>query len=532
MIASRVAKFSATDAAALDRFGPDHLFETHLYYDGQNLHIVGTGDPATGDPRLAKERGGTPLSVIVGDLDRFKRVNDSYGHAAGDEVLRRVGHVVRQAKRRFDTAARVGGDVQEPKKTKHVNPVYPQLAQQARAGLAQRMALVRKYWAGRKAPKPGAPKIDELEDVYGQRLEYEIATIQKMGFSGYFLIVWDFINWAKEHGIPVGPGRGSGAGSLVAYALGITDLDPLTYNLLFERFLNPERVSMPDFDIDFCQDGRDRVIDYVRRKYGADSVSQIATFGTMAARAVVRDVGRVLDLGYNFCDQIAKLVPFQPGRTITLQDAREMEPMLAERERKEDEVRELLQLGETLEGLTRNVGMHAGGVLIAPGKLTDFCPLYAAEGTTNVISQLDKDDVEAIGLVKFDFLGLTTLTVLDWAERFVRELGASEFSLERVPLDDEATYRLISAANTTAVFQLESRGMRDMIKRARPDRFEDIIALVALYRPGPMENIPKFCHVKNGQEKRNHGMATSHPVAAGWGLTTGMGSVPRERSSR
>jgi DNA polymerase-3 subunit alpha len=272
-----------------------------------------------------------------------------------------------------------------------------------------------------------------------------------MGFAGYFLIVADFINWARAHrdaqfpnGIPVGPGRGSGAGSLVAYSLGITDLDPLRYDLLFERFLNPERVSMPDFDIDFCQDGRDKVIDYVRLKYGEECVSQIATFGTMAARAVIRDTGRVLELGYNFCDQIAKLVPFHPGRTITLKDAREMEPLLAERERKEDEVRELLELGETLEGLTRNVGMHAGGVLIAPGKLTDFCPLYAAEGTDNVISQLDKDDVEAIGLVKFDFLGLTTLTVLDWAERYVRELGEADFALERIPLDDAATYKLIA----------------------------------------------------------------------------------------
>jgi DNA polymerase-3 subunit alpha len=343
------------------------------------------------------------------------------------------------------------------------------------------------------------------ESRYGERLEFELRTIIQMGFAGYFLIVADFINWAKTHGVPVGPGRGSGAGSLVAYSLGITDLDPLRYELLFERFLNPERVSMPDFDIDFCQNGRDRVIDYVRKKYGEDSVSQIATFGTMAARAVVRDVGRVLDLGYNFCDQIAKLIPFQPGKLITLEDARRMEPLLAEREEKEEEVKELLELGEKLEGLVRNVGMHAGGVLIAPGRLTDFCPLYAAEGTTHVISQLDKDDVEAVGLVKFDFLGLTTLTVLDWAEQHVRQMGADAglagFSLARVPLDDAATYRLLAAANTTAVFQLESRGMRDMIRRARPDRFEDIIALVALYRPGPMDLIPEFIDRKHGRTR-------------------------------
>jgi len=334
---------------------------------------------------------------------------------------------------------------------------------------------------------------------YRERLEFEIRTIIQMGYAGYFLIVADFINWAKSNGVPVGPGRGSGAGSLVAYALGITDLDPLKYDLLFERFLNPERVSMPDFDIDFCQEGRDRVIGYVRRKYGEDNVSQIATFGTMAARAVVRDCGRVLDLGYNFCDQVAKLIPVQPGKLITLEDARKMEPLLAEREKNEDEVKELLEFGGKLEGLVRNVGMHAGGVLIAPGRLTDFCPLYSAENATNVISQLDKDDVEAIGLVKFDFLGLTTLTILDWAERFVRQMGDAAFALDKVPLDDAAAYKLLSAGNTTAVFQLESRGMRDLIKRARPDRFEDVIALVALYRPGPMDLIPEYIERKHGK---------------------------------
>jgi DNA polymerase III subunit alpha len=365
------------------------------------------------------------------------------------------------------------------------------LRRQAEQGLTARLAKLFTADADRERAAPR----------YRERLDFEIRTIIQMGFAGYFLIVADFINWAKQNGVPVGPGRGSGAGSLVAYSLGITDLDPITYNLLFERFLNPERVSMPDFDIDFCQDGRDKVIDYVRQKYGADSVSQIATFGTMAARAVVRDCGRVLDLGYNFCDQVAKLIPVQPGRTITLADARETEPLLAQREKKEDEVRELLALGGKLEGLTRNVGMHAGGVLIAPGRLTDFCPLYAAEGGVNVISQLDKDDVEAVGLVKFDFLGLTTLTILDWAERFVRAAGDAQFALERIPLDDRETYQLLSAGNTTAVFQLESRGMRDLIKRARPDCFEDIIALVALYRPGPMDLIPDFIARKHGSQR-------------------------------
>ncbi|RPJ46543.1 MAG: DNA polymerase III subunit alpha [Betaproteobacteria bacterium] len=347
---------------------------------------------------------------------------------------------------------------------------------------------------------PDAAERAAQEPVYRERLEFETKTIMQMGFPGYFLIVADFINWAKQNGVPVGPGRGSGAGSLVAYSLGITDLDPLRYNLLFERFLNPERVSMPDFDIDFCQDGRDRVIDYVKTRYGADSVSQIATFGTMAAKAVVRDVGRVLDLGYNFCDQLAKLIPFQPGKHITLEDARRMEPQLAEREKKEEEVAELLELAGTLEGLTRNVGMHAGGVLIAPGKLTDFCPLYVADASNAAVSQFDKDDVESIGLVKFDFLGLTTLTILDWTLRYIRQLDpAADIRLEALPLDDKAAYEIFAKANTSAVFQFESRGMRDMLKSAKPDRFGDLIALVALYRPGPMELIPEFCARKHGK---------------------------------
>jgi DNA polymerase-3 subunit alpha len=375
------------------------------------------------------------------------------------------------------------------------------LRDRAQEGLARRLAQLYLDAAQRAEKLP----------VYQQRLEFEIKTILQMGFAGYFLIVADFINWAKSNGVPVGPGRGSGAGSLVAYSLGITDLDPLRYNLLFERFLNPERVSMPDFDIDFCQDGRDRVIEYVREKYGTDCVSQIVTFGTMAAKAVVRDVGRVLDLGYNFCDQLAKLVPFQPGKYITLRRrtdrnddqtiyAREVEPLINQREAQEEEVRELLELAERLEGMTRNVGMHAGGVLIAPGKLTDFCPLYAAEGSASVVSQFDMKDVEAVGLVKFDFLGLTTLTILDWTLRYIKRLDpASTLVLESIPLDDVDAYRIFSSAKTTAVFQFESRGMRDMLKQARPDRFEDIIALVALYRPGPMDLIPDFIARKHGK---------------------------------
>jgi DNA polymerase-3 subunit alpha len=430
---------------------------------------------------------------VLGDQRRPRLFTPDQYFKSQDEMARLFADIPQALENSVEIARRCNLEIQLGKSRLPNFPTPPgvsiedYLGQQAAAGLDRRLAQL-----GIKA---------EDSPRYRERLGFEIRTIVQMGFAGYFLIVADFINWAKQNGVPVGPGRGSGAGSLVAYSLGITDLDPLRYDLLFERFLNPERVSMPDFDIDFCQDGRDRVIDYVRRKYGEESVSQIATFGTMAARAVVRDCGRVLDLGYNFCDQIAKLIPFQPGKLITLKEAREMEPLLAEREKSEDEVRELLELGEKLEGLVRNVGMHAGGVLIAPGKLTDFCPLYAAEGTTNVVSQLDKDDVEAVGLVKFDFLGLTTLTILDWAERYVRRLGEDAFALERLPLDDKETYGLLSAGNTTAVFQLESRGMRDLIKRARPDRFEDIIALVALYRPGPMDLIPDFIARKHGQQR-------------------------------
>ena len=339
-------------------------------------------------------------------------------------------------------------------------------------------------------------------ETYVERLDFEWKTIVQMGFSGYFLIVADFINWAKSHGVPVGPGRGSGAGSLVAYSLGITDLDPLRYDLLFERFLNPERVSMPDFDIDFCQDGRDRVIEYVRQRYGRDAVAQIATFGTMAAKAVIRDVGRVLDLPYNFVDQLAKLVPFELG--MTLSRAREQEPQINQRAAAEEEVAELLSLAESLEGLTRNVGMHAGGVLIAPGKLTDFTPLYRQDGADAIVSQYDKDDVEKVGLVKFDFLGLRTLTILDWAQRHIRARGdapSQQFQLSAIPLNDPATYQLFGSGNTTAVFQQESRTAKDMEKRLKPDTFEDIIALMALNRPGPLQSgmVDDFIERKQGR---------------------------------
>src|SRR5450830_872666 len=366
------------------------------------------------------------------------------------------------------------------------------LVAESKAGLEQRLLQLYPDEARREAERPR----------YEARLKFETDTICNMKFPGYFLIVAEFIKWAKENGVPVGPGRGSGAGSLVAYSLLITDLDPLQYNLLFERFLNPERVSMPDFDIDFCQEGRDRVIQYVKDRYGKDAVSQIATFGTMAAKGAIRDVGRVLDFGYNFCDGISKLIPFKPGKPVTIADAIAEEPLLAERLENEDEVKQLLDLAQQVEGIARNIGMHAGGVLIAPGKLTDFCPLYTQGGDSGVVSQYDKDDVEAVGLVKFDFLGLTTLTILDRAVRYIKMLdpAMAEFDLAKLPLDDRASYELLTKAKTVAVFQLESRGMQGMLKDARPDRFEDIIALVALYRPGPMDLIPDFCKRKHGEK--------------------------------
>jgi DNA polymerase III subunit alpha len=326
--------------------------------------------------------------------------------------------------------------------------------------------------------------------AYEARLDLELGVICSMGFAGYFLIVADFIRWARENGVPVGPGRGSGAGSLVAYVLGITDLDPIEHDLLFERFLNPERVSMPDFDVDFCMEGRDRVIEYVANKYGRERVSQIITYGTLAAKAVVRDVGRVLGHNYGYVDKIAKLIPFEIG--ITLDKALEQEEELKRLYQGDSEVRELIDLARTLEGLARNAGTHAGGVVIAPSVLTDFTPLYCEEGSTTPVTQFDKDDVEAAGLVKFDFLGLRTLTIIDWAVRDINAKraasGEATLVMSALPMDDAATYQLLKSCKTTAVFQLESRGMKDLIRRLQPDRFGDIVALVALFRPGPLQS--------------------------------------------
>ncbi|MBV1912109.1 MAG: DNA polymerase III subunit alpha, partial [Cycloclasticus sp.] len=351
---------------------------------------------------------------------------------------------------------------------------------------------------------------------YQARLKRELDVICQMGFPGYFLIVADFIQWAKDNKVPVGPGRGSGAGSIVAYALRITDLDPLEFDLLFERFLNPERVSMPDFDVDFCMDGRDRVIDYVGEKYGRDKVSQIITYGSMAAKAVIRDVGRVLGHPYGFVDRLAKAIPFEIGMTLT--KALDESPDLLSAYQDEDEVKELIDLALMLEGIARNAGKHAGGVVISPSKLTDFSPLYCEEGGANLVTQFDKDDIEAVGLVKFDFLGLRTLTIIDWALQNINQRkevkGEEKINIDLLPRDDEMTYELLKNYATTAVFQLESRGMKDLIRRLRPDSFEDIIALVALFRPGPLQSgmVDDYINVKHGRKKAEYPHPTLIPI--------------------
>jgi DNA polymerase-3 subunit alpha len=360
-----------------------------------------------------------------------------------------------------------------------------------------------------------AAEFEATRKVYHDRLDFELKVIIQMGFPGYFLIVMDFIRWAKNNGVPVGPGRGSGAGSIVAYALKITDLDPIKYDLLFERFLNPERVSMPDFDVDFCMDGRDRVIEYVANHYGRQAVSQIITFGTMAAKAVVRDVARVQGKAYGLADRISKLIPFTPG--ISLEEARKEEAQLNEllsnpAEGDHEDALEIWDMALKLEGITRGVGKHAGGVLIAPGKLTDFTAIFCDEDG-RWVSQYDKDDVEQVGLVKFDFLGLRTLTIIDWALKDINALratrGEAPIEIERIPLDDPEPYKLLQEGRTTAVFQLESRGMKELLKKLKPNRFEDIVALVALYRPGPLESgmVDDFINRKHGRAQ----VAYPHP---------------------
>lgn len=376
--------------------------------------------------------------------------------------------------------------------------------QQVKAGLEKRLAKF---------------KIKEklLRKLYDDRLQTEIAVITKMGFSSYFLIVADFVAWAKQHHIPVGPGRGSGAGSLVAYSLGITELDPLEHELLFERFLNLERVSMPDFDIDFCVEGRDRVINYVAGRYGRKAVAQIITYGTMAARAVLRDVGRVLGLAYGYVDKVAKLVPFELG--MTLKKALEREEILAKRYTEDDQIKSLIDLAMKLEGLIRNAGKHAGGVVIAPTQLTDFVPLYSElDSNDHLLTQFDKDDVEAIGLVKFDFLGLRTLTIINWAVQNINVKRKTQnkplLDISTIPLEDEKTYALLKSCATTAVFQLESRGIKELIHRLQPDNFSDIMALLALFRPGPLQSgmVDTFIACKHGEQAVHYLHSDLEPI--------------------
>ena len=386
---------------------------------------------------------------------------------------------------------------------KYFLPEYPIPEGLTENDFFRKVCLEGLEWRLARLLDPAAENYAERRRVYEDRLQFELDIIIQMGFAGYFLIVMDFIQWAKDHDIPVGPGRGSGAGSLVAYSLKITDLDPLQYDLLFERFLNPERVSMPDFDIDFCMDNRDRVISYVADAYGREAVSQIITFGTMAAKAVVRDVARVQGKSYGLADKLSKLIPPTPG--MTLEVAVEQEAPLKEFLQNDGDAQEIWDMALQLEGITRNVGKHAGGVVIAPTRLTDFAPLYCDEAGGGLVTQFDKNDVEEAGLVKFDFLGLRTLTIIDWARLMIDRQRAKKseppLDISAIPLDDVPTFKLLKRAETTAVFQLESRGMKDLIKRLQPDNIEDLIALVALFRPGPLESgmVDDFINRKHGR---------------------------------
>jgi len=424
---------------------------------------------------------------VLADDKRPHDFSDSQYFARPEEMAERFADLPAALANSLEIAKRCNVELELGKNflpdfpTPEGMPLNDYLCVLANQGLRERMEVLYPDEAERNTKMP----------EYQTRLDFELQTIIQMGFPGYFLIVQDFINWAKQNGCPVGPGRGSGAGSLVAYALKITDLDPLKYALLFERFLNPERVSMPDFDIDFCQANRGRVIEYVREKYGKEAVSQIVTFGTLSSKAVIRDVGRVLQLPFGLCDRLSKLVPVEANKPLGLQAALEAEPEIRTLIEAE-EAEELLTLALKLEDLTRNLGMHAGGVLIAPGRIADFCGVYQADEHSSPVSMYDKGDVEEIGLVKFDFLGLRNLTIIEMAQQFIRQTRGEDIDVNRIALDDQAAYQIFRDANTTAVFQFESSGMKQMLKTAHTTKFEELIAFVSLYRPGPMENIPDF----------------------------------------
>ena len=497
------------------------LFGDRFYVELARTGKSGEEDYIQHVIELASARG---VPVVATNDVRFLDAEDFYAHEArvcinegrtlGDKD-RQSAYTRQQYFRDADEMARLFSDIPEAlantaeiakrcnlnlKLGKSFLPEFPVPEGETAASFlqAQSEAALADYLRGRASEAAASP-----ED-YTERLATELRVICEMGFPGYFLIVADFISWAKNNDIPVGPGRGSGAGSLVAFVLGITDLDPLEHNLLFERFLNPERVSMPDFDIDFCMEGRDRVIEYVAERYGRDRVSQIITYGTMAAKAVIRDAGRVLDQPYGFVDRIAKQVPFEIG--MTLDKALEQEEELATMYAEDEEVRGIIDLARSLEGLVRNAGKHAGGVVISPTQLTDFTPLYCEEGGANPVTQLDKDDVEAIGLVKFDFLGLRTLTIIDWAVRIVNAGNKdAQLDIRQIPMQDAPTFELLRHCQTTAVFQLESRGMKDLIKRMQPDQFDDLVALVALFRPGPLQSgmVDDFISRKHDRDKSN-----------------------------
>ncbi|MBK0398367.1 DNA polymerase III subunit alpha [Limibaculum sp. M0105] len=460
-----------------------------IAYD-QDLPLVATNDVYFADPAMFEAHDAL-LCIregrYVNESDR-RQITPEHWLKPPEAMIERFKDIPEAIENTVEIARRcaVRPKTHPPILPKFADDEVEELRRQAREGLAARLAVI-----------PHAAPVEEYE----QRLDFELGVIEQMGFPGYFLIVADFIKWAKAHDIPVGPGRGSGAGSLVAYALTITDLDPLRYGLLFERFLNPERVSMPDFDIDFCQDRREEVIRYVQERYGRDRVAQIITFGALLSKAAVRDVARVLQMPFSQGDRLSKLIPMEGVKPVSIAQARREEPRFAEEAARDENVGILLDIAEKIEGLYRNASTHAAGVVIGDRPLVELVPLYQDPKSDMPATQYNMKWVEPAGLVKFDFLGLKTLTVIQNAVDLLKLRGV-ELDIGTIPLDDQATYDLYARADTVGVFQVESAGMRDALRQLKPTCIEDIVALVALYRPGPMENIPTYCNVKHGIEKR------------------------------